>query len=91
MEESPVIIAAFALAAFTAIKAVQAIYRLYFHPLSIFPGPRTASMSRSWLRDKYRSGQPEKALEKVHREYGKQARIPDTSIPRLCPLLLKEN
>lgn len=67
---SPTTLAASALALFALFKFLQAIYRLYFHPLSHFPGPRAAALSRNWLWQQVQTGHPEEALEKAHRDHG---------------------
>ena len=52
-------------------KASQAVYRLYFHPLAAFPGPREAALSNAWLWKLSETGQPEQEFESLHQEYGK--------------------
>ena len=53
-------------------KASQAVYRLYFHPLSGFPGPREAALSDTWLYKISETGQQEQEFERLHQKYGKE-------------------
>lgn len=76
---SPTTLAASALALLALFKFLQAIYHLYFHPLSHFPGPRAAALSRNWLWQQVQTGHPEEILEKLHRDHG------DTRILRTAP------
>lgn len=49
------------------------IYRLYFHKLSRFPGPRLAALS-TWYEfyfDVYHGGKFVFQIEKLHEQYGK--------------------
>jgi hypothetical protein len=52
-------------------KASQAVYRLCFHPLSGFPGPREAALSDAWLWKLSEAGQQEQEFERLHEKYGK--------------------
>jgi hypothetical protein len=65
------------LLAFTFVyKASQAIYRLYFHPLAGFPGPREAALSDTWLYKLSEIGQQEQEFERLHKKYGKAQTSP---------------
>ena len=49
------------------------VYRLFFHPLSRFPGPRLAAISR-WYEAYYdviQDGQYTFKIAELHKEYGK--------------------
>lgn len=51
-------------------KAWIAVYRLYFHPLSGFPGPREAALSNTWLWKLSEAGQQEREFARLHEKYG---------------------
>ena len=55
-------------------KASIAAYRLYFHPLSGFPGPREAALSDTWLWKLSEAGSQEQEFERLHEEYGMKKR-----------------
>jgi hypothetical protein len=50
------------------------IYRLFFHPLRKFPGPKFASVSKLWHVFQARNAKNHLVLEKVHQQYGNMAR-----------------
>jgi hypothetical protein len=53
--------------------ALLAIYRLYFHPLSRFKGPKTAVVSKSWYEwywNYHLNGQMLFEIERLHKKYG---------------------
>lgn len=52
---------------------IQRIYRLYFHPLAKFPGPREAAVSTQWLFTQHKGGYPEPTLEALHKKYNTNA------------------
>ena len=58
-------------------KAIQAVYNVYFHPLSSFPGPRLAAATRWWqVYLEVISGQSlSLKLVELHRIYGLSARF----------------
>lgn len=64
-------LACLAAAVVIAFQILRAVYRLHFHPLSKFPGPRSAAISRRWQAKLARSGFPEREYEKLHRDLGK--------------------
>ncbi|KAK5633897.1 hypothetical protein RRF57_009611 [Xylaria bambusicola] len=52
---------------------MEAVYRLYLHPLSKFPGPRSAALSRQWQAKIVDMGFPEREYEKLHKVFGTKA------------------
>lgn len=55
--------------------ASHAIYNLYFHPLSKFPGPKRAAISHIWLMRVQISGTSPQTHKKIHDKYGPVVRI----------------
>ncbi|KAI0185628.1 cytochrome P450 [Xylaria flabelliformis] len=54
----------------SGLLASIAIYRLYFHPLRLFPGPRLAALSKLWHVWKCRDSRDYQILESWRRRYG---------------------
>jgi hypothetical protein len=52
---------------------LRSIYRLYFHPLSKFPGPKLAAVSHvyEFYYDVIKNGMYMWEVEKMHKKYGK--------------------
>ncbi|KAG6363998.1 hypothetical protein INS49_009101 [Diaporthe citri] len=50
---------------------LRSIYRVHFHPLAKFPGPREAAISRDWefKITSEKGAYPEKVYERLHKEY----------------------
>ena len=46
------------------------IYRLYFHQLCVFPGPRMAAASKLWHVWQCRDSRNHLVLEKLHQQFG---------------------
>ncbi|KAL2859085.1 cytochrome P450 [Aspergillus pseudodeflectus] len=65
------------LLSFAAFYLTKTIYRLYFHPLARFPGPRlTAATSLNEIyHDVFRGGKFLWEIEKMHEKYGPIIRI----------------
>lgn len=55
--------------------AVRSIYRLWFHPLSRFPGPKLAAVSEVWYAYHWMSGRYPWKIETMHMMYGDVVRI----------------
>ncbi|KAI1865877.1 uncharacterized protein JN550_008135 [Neoarthrinium moseri] len=53
----------------------RSIYRLYFHPLSKFPGPKLAAISDLYYAYTFTSGRWPFIAENLHRKYGPVVRI----------------
>lgn len=49
---------------------LRAFYRLTFHPLASFPGPRLAAISVWWLYREEKTRHVEVQLKALHKEYG---------------------
>lgn len=50
---------------------LRSIYRVHFHPLASFPGPREAAISRDWEHKiaTEKGAYPEKVYERLHKQY----------------------
>jgi len=55
--------------------AVVICYRLFFHPLSKYPGPKLAAITEYWWAWNWTSGKWIQVLERVHDQYGDVVRI----------------
>lgn len=56
-----------------------ALHRLYLHPLSQFPGPKLAAITRLYegYYDLYKSGQYTFKIAELHKQYGEGSFSPD--------------
>ena len=68
--ESLICIICYLISLFASIS----IYRLYFHRLHNFPGPRLAVLSKLWHVWQCRDSRNHLLLERLHREYGPYVR-----------------
>lgn len=67
-----VLITTTAAATFLAYSVSISIYRLFFHPLARFPGPKLGALTR-WYEFYYeivRKGQMTFQIQKLHAQYG---------------------
>ncbi|RYP08470.1 hypothetical protein DL764_001896 [Monosporascus ibericus] len=77
---TPYFLATVAVGAISVYAISRALYLLYFHPLSSFPGPRIAAISNIWL-----SGRYPWAIETALREYGRVVRIAPNELAFFTP------
>ena len=71
-------------------RAFLAVYRLCFHPLARFPGPKLAGLSK-WYEFYYeivRKGQFTLQIDELHRKYGTAS--PESSAYSAVLLILKK-
>jgi hypothetical protein len=54
---------------FTAIS-LTIVRRIYFSPLSRFPGPKFAAITKLWEANEFRLGRASLTHERLHAEYG---------------------
>lgn len=66
-----------------------AIYRRYFHPLSKYPGPFLASITRWWMVREIFSGAHEKHIRALHKKYGPIVRIAPNEVAIADPNAVK--
>jgi len=56
------------------IWILQIVYRLTFHPLAKFRGPKLAATTHWWLYSQDKSRHVEQNLKKLHEKYGNISR-----------------
>lgn len=59
----------------TCIWASMIMYRVHFHPLCGFPGPRAASVSKLWHVAQCHDSKNHLLMERLHARYGSFVRI----------------
>lgn len=59
---------------FSALFASMIVYRLFYHPLSNFPGPKLAAVSKIWHIYQSRNSANHLLMEDMHRRYGQLVR-----------------
>lgn len=59
--------------------ASMAVYRLYFHPLHDFPGPRAACISKLWHVAQCYESKNHLVMARLHAQYGPFIRIGTSS------------
>lgn len=64
-------LACLAAGAIVAFQFLRSVYRLHLHPLSKFPGPKGAAISRRWQAKLVNAGNPEMEYERLHKDLGK--------------------
>ncbi|EPS29067.1 hypothetical protein PDE_04015 [Penicillium oxalicum 114-2] len=64
----------FAVLSFVYVIA-RSIYRVWFHPLSSYPGPKLAALTQLWYARHWMGGRYPFAIEEAHRRYGEVVRI----------------
>ncbi|GKU08041.1 unnamed protein product [Fusarium langsethiae] len=55
--------------------AILAFYRLFFHPLAKYPGPKLAAWSQLWFINAWTSGTYPLEMQKLHNKYGDVVRV----------------
>ena len=68
---------------------IGAIYRRYFHPLSKYPGPFLASITRWWMVSEIFSGKHEQHIRALHKKYGSIVRISPNEVAISDPQAIK--
>ncbi|KAI0399986.1 cytochrome P450 monooxygenase-like protein [Xylaria palmicola] len=63
----------------------RCIYRLYFHPLAKFPGPRLAAVSDLWYVKTYTGGRTPFVMLETHRKYGDVVRVAPNELSFCTP------
>ncbi|KAF8856700.1 cytochrome P450 [Acephala macrosclerotiorum] len=60
----------YSIAIYLGYLFIRTIYRLYFHPLAKFPGPRLAAVSQLWFARSWYYGKYFQDIEELHKQYG---------------------
>jgi hypothetical protein len=56
--------------AITSYWIIWTVYSRFFHPLSKYPGPFLASLSRAWIVFQVAGAHAEKTQRELHAKYG---------------------
>ncbi|KAI1171705.1 averantin oxidoreductase [Nemania sp. FL0916] len=83
---APVVLAGLAIAYYGSV----AIYNLWFHPLSKYPGPLLARASPLWMALSYFYGRTPTDLQKLHNQYGPVVRTGPNELSFIQPTSWKE-
>ncbi|KAI1498688.1 cytochrome P450 [Biscogniauxia marginata] len=70
--------------------ACVAIYRLYFHPLAKFPGPKLAAISDLWYVRAWTGGRYPFIMQEMHAKYGDVFRMAPNELSFANPTTYKE-
>lgn len=66
------------------------IYRLYFHPLAKFPGPKLAACSEFWFIRVWTGGRYSFNMSKLHRKYGDVVRVATNELSFASPAAYRD-
>ncbi|KAG5660139.1 hypothetical protein KAF25_003661 [Fusarium avenaceum] len=66
------------------------VYRLYFHPLAEFPGPRLAACSEFWFIRTWTGGRYSFDMSKLHRKYGDVVRTATNELSFASPAAYRD-
>ncbi|KAI0106404.1 cytochrome P450 [Nemania sp. FL0031] len=80
----------FIFAAAVSYVTIRSFWRLYFHPLSKFPGPKTAAISDVWYAYHSLRGRWPWAVEEALRKYGDVVRIAPNELVFATPRALSD-
>ncbi|KAK7994640.1 hypothetical protein PG991_016228 [Apiospora marii] len=72
-------------ASLLSLWALRSIWRLYFHPLSKYPGPRIAAISDIWLAYHSLQGRWPWAVEDAMKKYGDVVRVAPNELAFASP------
>ncbi|RBA12929.1 hypothetical protein FPRO05_13983 [Fusarium proliferatum] len=70
--------------------SVLVVYRLYFHPLAKYPGPKLAACSQLWFIQAWTGGRYPSTLRKTHDKYGHVVRIAPNELSFKSPVAYKD-
>ncbi|EGU72734.1 hypothetical protein FOXB_16756 [Fusarium oxysporum f. sp. conglutinans Fo5176] len=70
--------------------SVLVIYRLFFHPLAQYPGPKLAACSQLWFIQAWTRGRYPFVMKQVHDKYGDVVRIAPNELSFQSPVAYKD-